>query len=62
MVLNTSLNIKGMPIVNTHNDGIEFEKKKLHLKSMGIDVIGKEREEIENLYLLYENTVLSLGC
>ena len=27
MVLNTSLNIKGMPIVNTHNDGIEFEKK-----------------------------------
>ena len=27
MLLNTSLNIKGMPIVNTHNDGIEFEKK-----------------------------------
>ena len=27
MVLNTSLNIKGMPIVNTHNDGIEFAKK-----------------------------------
>ena len=25
--LNTSLNIKGMPIVNTHNDGIGFEKR-----------------------------------
>ena len=27
MLLNTSLNIKGMPIVNTHNDGIGFEKR-----------------------------------
>ena len=27
MVLNTSLNIKGYPIVNDHHDGIEFEKK-----------------------------------
>ena len=27
MLLNTSLNIKGMPIVNTHNDAVEFEKK-----------------------------------
>ena len=49
-------------IKEASEEGIEFEKKKLHLKSMGIDVIGKEREEIENLYLLYENTVLSLGC
>ena len=49
-------------IKEASEEGIEFEKKKLHLKSMGIDVIGKESEEIENLYLLYENTVLSLGC
>ena len=27
MVLNTSLNIKGKPIVNSYHDGIEFEKK-----------------------------------
>ena len=27
MLLNTSLNIKGMPIVNTHNDAVMFEKK-----------------------------------
>jgi carbamoyltransferase len=27
MLLNTSLNIKGMPIVNTHDDAIMFEKK-----------------------------------
>ena len=27
MVLNTSLNIKGKPIVNSYDDGIEFEKK-----------------------------------
>ena len=27
MVLNTSLNIKGQPIVNDYHDGIEFEKK-----------------------------------
>jgi len=27
MLLNTSLNIKGMPIVNTHNDGVMFEKR-----------------------------------
>ena len=27
MVLNTSLNIKGQPIVNSHQDGIEFSKK-----------------------------------
>tara|TARA_R110002020_G_scaffold167173_2_gene355397 strand:+ start:684 stop:2174 length:1491 start_codon:yes stop_codon:yes gene_type:complete len=27
MVLNTSLNIKGQPIVNTYTDGIEFSKK-----------------------------------
>ena len=27
MVLNTSLNIKGYPIVNDHHDGIQFEKK-----------------------------------
>ena len=27
MVLNTSLNIKGQPIVNTHHDSVEFEKK-----------------------------------
>ena len=27
MLLNTSLNIKGMPIVNTHNDGVIFEKR-----------------------------------
>ena len=27
MLLNTSLNIKGMPIVNTHNDGIGFEMR-----------------------------------
>ena len=27
MVLNTSLNIKGKPIVNSYHDGVEFEKK-----------------------------------
>ena len=27
MVLNTSLNIKGQPIVNSHQDGVEFSKK-----------------------------------
>jgi predicted NodU family carbamoyl transferase len=27
MVLNTSLNIKGQPIVNSYIDGVEFEKK-----------------------------------
>ena len=27
MVLNTSLNIKGQPIVNTEHDAREFEKK-----------------------------------
>ena len=27
MVLNTSLNIKGQPIVNSYHDGVEFEKK-----------------------------------
>ena len=27
MVLNTSLNIKGQPIVNSYNDGVEFSKK-----------------------------------
>ena len=27
MVLNTSLNIKGQPIVNTYNDGVEFSKR-----------------------------------
>ena len=27
MLLNTSLNIKGMPIVNSREDGVEFEKK-----------------------------------
>ena len=27
MVLNTSLNIKGQPIVNTYNDGVEISKK-----------------------------------
>ena len=27
MVLNTSLNIKGQPIVNTYHDSVEFEKK-----------------------------------
>ena len=27
MVLNTSLNIKGQPIVNSHLDGVEFSKK-----------------------------------
>ena len=27
MVLNTSLNIKGQPIVNDYHDGIEFEKE-----------------------------------
>ena len=27
MLLNTSLNIKGMPIVNTREDGVAFEKK-----------------------------------
>ena len=40
----------------------EFQKKKLHLKSMGIDVVDKERSEIENLYRLYEATVLYNGC
>ena len=27
MVLNTSLNIKGQPIVNSYHDGVAFEKK-----------------------------------
>ena len=27
MVLNTSLNIKGQPIVNDYIDGVEFTKK-----------------------------------
>ena len=27
MVLNTSLNIKGQPIVNTYLDAVEFSKK-----------------------------------
>ena len=27
MVLNTSLNIKGQPIVNSYQDGVAFEKK-----------------------------------
>ena len=27
MILNTSLNIKGQPIVNSHQDGVEFSKK-----------------------------------
>ena len=40
----------------------EFERKKLHLKSMGIDVDNKKDSEIENLYRLYESTVLYLGC
>ena len=40
----------------------EFQKKKLHLKSMGIDVNNKEKSEIENLYSLYETTVLYTGC
>jgi hypothetical protein len=40
----------------------EFQGKKLHLKSMGIDVDNKERSEIENLYRLYETTVLYNGC
>lgn len=40
----------------------EFQRKKLHLKSMGIDVKDKERSEIENLYRLYETTVLYQGC
>ena len=40
----------------------EFQTKKLHLKSMGINVDGKERSEIENLYRLYESTVLYNGC
>tara|TARA_R110002020_G_scaffold315336_1_gene530485 strand:- start:330 stop:518 length:189 start_codon:yes stop_codon:yes gene_type:complete len=40
----------------------EFQKKKLHLKSMGIDVNNKEKSEIENLYRLYETTVLYTGC
>ena len=40
----------------------EFERKKLHLKSMGIDVENKKDSEIENLYRLYESTVLYLGC
>ena len=40
----------------------EFQKKKLHLKSMGINVDNKENSEIENLYRLYECTVLYNGC
>ena len=27
MVLNTSLNIKGQPIVNSYHDGVAFEKR-----------------------------------
>ena len=27
ILLNTSLNIKGQPIVNDHNDALEFERK-----------------------------------
>ena len=40
----------------------EFQRKKLHLKSMGINVADKKRSEIENLYRLYETTVLYNGC
>ncbi len=40
----------------------EFQRKKLHLKSMGINVESKEKSEIENLYRLYETTVLYNGC
>jgi len=40
----------------------EFQRKKLHLKSMGINVESKEKSEIENLYRLYECTVLYNGC